>query len=62
MEEMPLYVSAEQASKIVGCGIHAMYDFMNSSDPPPFLRIGNKRLLQRKGLEAYFIRKQEVKA
>ena len=61
MEETPLYVSAERAAKIVGIGVQKMYEFMNSDDPPPYLNVGNRRMLQVAALEPYFERKQEVK-
>lgn len=54
-----LYATVEEAAEYVGIGVNAMRDFMNSSDPPPYLRVGKKRLLQVAGLEDYFISKQE---
>ena len=58
---MPLYVTAEEAAQYAGIGRNAMYEFLNSSDPPPFLRVGKKRLIQTAALEAYLERKQEVR-
>ena len=61
MDGMPLYVSAEKAAKYVGIGVDKMYEFMNGEDPPPYLMVGNRRLLQKAALEPYFERKQEVR-
>lgn len=35
--------------------------YLTVADPPPFLRIGKKVLLEREGLAPYFKAKQEVK-
>ena len=56
-----LYVSVEEAAEYVGIGKNAMYDYVNSRTPPPFLKIGNKRLLQKAALAEYFERLQEVR-
>lgn len=56
-----LYATVKEAAELVGIGISTMRDFMNSDDPPPYLRIGEKRLLQVAALEPYFERKQEVR-
>lgn len=57
----PLYLPITEAAEYVGIGEKAMRDFVNSADPPPYLKVGNKRLLQVAALPAYFERKQEVR-
>ena len=59
--DMPLYVSAEQAAELSGIGSKTWRDWLNSSDPPPFLRIGNKRMIQRDGIAPYLESKQEIR-
>ena len=59
--EFPLYVSAEEAAEISGIGVKKWRDWLNSSDPPPFLRIGNKRMIQRDGIAPYLEQKQEIR-
>ena len=56
-----LYLSVDEAAEYVGIGRNAMYDYMNSKNPPPHLRVGNKRLLQKAALEDYFEKLQEVR-
>lgn len=56
-----LYLTAIEAAEYVGIGVKAMRDYMNSDDPPPFLRIGNERRLERAALQDYFRRKQEAR-
>lgn len=58
---MTLYMTIEEAAEYAGIGKHAMYAFANSSDPPPYLRLGKKRLIQTAALAAYLERKQEVR-
>ena len=57
----PLYVSADEAAEISGIGSKNWRDWLNSSDPPPHLRIGTKRLIQRDGIAPYLEGKQEVR-
>jgi excisionase family DNA binding protein len=56
-----LYLTVDEAAEYVGIGRNAMYDYLNSANPPPFLRVGNKRLLQKAALADYFEERQEVK-
>ena len=56
-----LYLSIHDAAAYVGIGVNTMRDFLNSSDPPPYLLVGNKRMLQKSALEEYFHKRQEVK-
>lgn len=58
----PLYMTVKQAAQYAGIGEHTMRDFLASADPPPYLRIGRKRLIQAAALAGYLERKQEVKA
>ena len=57
----PLYLSAEQASEYSGIGTKVIRDMLNSADPPPHIRIGNKRMIQRDTFPSYLERKQEVR-
>ena len=57
----PLYLSVEQAAEFTGIGQRTLRDWLNSADPPPFIRIGAKRLIQRDALPAYLESKQEVR-
>lgn len=59
--EYPLYITVAQASEMSGIGRDAIYNMLNSTDPPPFIRIGNKRLIQRDAFPTYLESKQEVK-
>jgi len=59
--DWPLYLSAEQAAEYSGIGSKTWRDWLNSKDPPPFIRIGNARKIQRDGIVPYLIGKQEVK-
>lgn len=56
-----LYLTTEEAAEYVGIGVKAMRDYVNSSDPPPFLQIGRKRMLQKSALPGYFHSRQTVK-
>lgn len=56
-----LYLNVEEAASYVGIGVNTMRDFVNSKDPPPFMKVGKKVLLQKAALAPYFERKQEVK-
>ena len=58
--EYPLYLTIEQASKISGIGQNAIRDWLNSSDPIPHIKVGNKRLISRLELSSY-LKKKEVK-
>lgn len=56
-----LYLPIEEAAQYVGIGINTMRDFVNSSDPPPYLKVGKKKLLQKAALADYFEQRQEVR-
>lgn len=56
-----LYLNVRDAAKYVGIGEKAMRDYVNSSDPPPYLMNGNKVMLEKAALAPYFKGKQEVK-
>lgn len=56
-----LYLTVEEAAQYVGVGANYMRDLLNSVNPPPYLKVGKKRLLQRAALPAYFEDMQEVK-
>lgn len=59
--ELPLYINVKQAAEMSGIGENTLRDWLNSSDPMPYIRIGNKRLIQRDSLAAYLEKRQEVK-
>lgn len=56
-----LYLTVAEAAEYVGIGEKAMRDYVNSTDPPPHLQVGGRRLIQRKALAAYFEGKQQVR-
>ena len=56
-----LYLSVTDAADYVGIGVNAMRDYVNSADPPPYLKVGKKFMLERAALPGYFHERQEVK-
>lgn len=56
-----LYMTVNEAAAYVGIGPKEMRKRVNSSDPPPYLEVGNRKLLQVSGLAPYFERKQAVR-
>ena len=56
-----LYLPIDEAAQYVGIGVNKMREYVNGSDPPPFLRVGNKKLLQKAALADYFEARQEVR-
>ena len=56
-----LYLNVRDAARYVGIGEKAMRDYVNSSDPPPYLMNGNKVMLEKAALAPYFKERQEVK-
>lgn len=56
-----LYLTIQEAAEYAGIGEKTMRDFVNSSDPPPYMRVGKKVLIQRKKLPDYLESKQEVR-
>ena len=58
---MCLYMCLEDAAAYVGIGVKELRRYVNSDDPPPYLRVGNRRMLQVAALGPYFERKQEVR-
>lgn len=57
----PLYITVSQAAEMSGIGEKQIRDWLNSSDPMPFIRIGVKRLIQRDAFASYLEEKQEVR-
>lgn len=57
----PLYMDVRDAAAYVGIGEKAMRGYVNSTDPPPYMVLGNKRMLQVAALADYFEERQEVK-
>ena len=56
-----LYLPIHEAAEYVGVGERYLRDLLNSTNPPPYLRVGNKKLLQKSALADYFESIQEVK-
>lgn len=56
-----LYLSVHEAAQYVGIGENMMRQYVNSNNPPPYLKVGNKKLLQKSALASYFEQLQEVK-
>ncbi len=57
----PLYLTVSEAAEYVGVSQKEVTRWLNSADPPPYLRIGNTRKIQTAKLADYVERKQEVK-
>lgn len=60
--DTPLYMNVRDAAAYVGIGEKAMRDYVNSTDPPPYMVLGNKRMLQVAALADYFEQRQEVRS
>lgn len=56
-----LYLNAEDAAQYAGIGVKYVYDLLNGNNPPPHLKIGNKRLIQRAAWPDYLESLQEVR-
>lgn len=56
-----LYLTIPEAAEYVGIGERHMRELVNSRCPPPYLRVGTKKLLQKAALADYFESIQEVK-
>lgn len=56
-----LYITIPEAAEYVGVGEKYIRDLLYSSNPPPYLRVGNKKLLQKSALPVYFESLQEVR-
>lgn len=59
--DYPLYMSVKQAAEYTGIGEKTLRCWLNSSNPMPYLRIGNKKLIQREPLAKYIEERQEVR-
>lgn len=60
--DAPLYLDVKQAAAYVGIGEKAMRDYVNSTDQPPYLMNGQKKMLQVAALAPYFEQRQEVRS
>lgn len=58
---LPLYMGITDAAKYAGIGRDALFEFVNSVDPPPYLLIGKRKYIQVAELATYLERKQEVR-
>lgn len=59
--DWPMYLTVSQASEMTGIGERTLRDMLNGRDPMPYLRVGNRRLIQRDALAEYLERRQEIK-
>lgn len=59
--DYPLYINVSQAAEMSGIGEKTIRDWLNSSEPMPYIRIGAKRLIQRDAFASYLESKQEVR-
>ena len=60
-DDMPVYITVEEAASYVGIGKNLLWEYVRSDDPPPYLLVGKRDIrLQRAALATYFERKQEV--
>lgn len=59
--DWPMYLTVSQASEMTGIGERTLRDMLNGRDPMPYLRVGNRRLIQRDALTEYLERRQEIK-
>ena len=49
----PWYLPVDEAAKVTGLSTKLLRGYVNSSDPPPHLMSGRKRLLNMEALRAY---------
>ena len=56
-----LYLTADEAAEIANVGVRFVRDCLNSNNPPPHLKIGNKRLIQAAKWPDYLEGLQEVR-
>lgn len=59
--DYPLYMSIPQAAEMSGIGEKTIRDWLNGADPMPFIKVGNKRLIQRDTFPKYLEARQEVR-
>jgi hypothetical protein len=57
---VPLYLTVSDAAAYAGIGRDLLLRYMDSDDPPPYLKVGNRRMLQVSRLGDYLERKQDV--
>jgi excisionase family DNA binding protein len=57
----PLYITVQQAAEMSGIGEKTIRDWLNSSNPMPYIKIGAKKLIQRDALPEYLKSLQEVR-
>ena len=58
---LPLYLTVAQAAEYAGVGEKRMREWVNSADPPPYLRVGREKHVETAALPGYLERKQEVR-
>ena len=57
---VPLYLTVSDAAAYAGIGRDLLLRYIDSDDPPPYLKVGNRRMLQVSRLGDYLERKQDV--
>jgi excisionase family DNA binding protein len=57
----PLYITVQQAAEMSGIGEKIIRDWLNSSNPMPYIKIGAKKLIQRDAFPEYLKSLQEVR-
>ena len=60
MEEK-LYMNAKEAARYAGLSERLVFEMLGGDNPPPHLKVGNKRLIQRATWPAYLESLQEVR-
>lgn len=62
VELVPYYLTAEQAAEVAGIGVKEVMRYLNSADPPAYLRVGaTGKRIEHASWQAYLERKQEVR-
>ena len=56
-----LYLSAEEAAEYANVSVKFVYECLNSINPPPYLKLGKKRLIQAAKWPDYLESLQEVR-
>lgn len=58
MSGYPLYLTVKQAAEMAGIGEKAMAGYVDGADPPPILKVGSRRYIQREALAKYLEERQ----
>ena len=55
---MAWYLTIAEAAKVAGLSERHLRDYVNSSNPPPYIQYGNKKLLNMEALKEYLKAKE----